>query len=116
MATLQRSAAQVLPQMLHYSDNSNGAMRSARGYQFPPFVVLERGLPLTNWLRARRHMMEAVGMVEALAALLATLHAKSKVHRDIKPDNILMLQHSASWCLLDMGIVADIGASLHLGT
>ena len=55
-------------------------------------------------------------MVEALAALLATLHAKSKVHRDIKPDNILMLQHSASWCLLDMGIVADIGASLHLGT
>ena len=49
-------------------------------------------------------------MVEALAELLATLHESGRVHRDLKPANVLLLNSSMLWRLLDMGIVAGIGA------
>ena len=32
----------VLPPMLHASANADGAVRSARGFRFPPYMVLDR--------------------------------------------------------------------------
>ena len=49
-------------------------------------------------------------LVEELAELLAALHGGGRVHRDIKPDNVLYLTTSLTWRLMDMGITAATGA------
>ena len=103
---------QVLPPLLHASENADGAARSRAGVPFPPFIVLERGIPLFEWAQQPRRQMESIVMVEALAELLATLHESGRVHRDLKPANVLLLNSSMLWRLLDMGIVAGAGASL----
>ena len=75
----------------------------------------ERGLSLREWQRQQqRRPAETVVMVEALAGLLATLHARGRVHRDVKPDNVLYLTSTSDWRLLDLGIVADAGGALAL--
>ena len=102
---------QLLPPLLHANDNVNGAVCSRNGFVFPPFIVLERGIPLYEWAQQPRRQMESIVMVEALAELLATLHCAGRVHRDLKPANVLWLTSSMVWRLLDMGIVADIGAA-----
>lgn len=51
-------------------------------------------------------------MLDGLAALVQRLHAGGRVHRDLKPDNALLLLNTASWCLLDLGIVSQAGALL----
>jgi serine/threonine protein kinase len=49
-------------------------------------------------------------MIERLAQLLVVLHSSSRVHRDLKPDNVLYLLGSTQWRLLDRGIAASVGA------
>ena len=102
----------VLPQMHFASDNADASARSQRGFVFPPYIVLERGVVLADWMMQPRPVSEAVVMVEALASLLATLHRNGRVHRDIKPHNVLFLITSLRWCLMDMGIVAPLGVFL----
>jgi serine/threonine protein kinase len=97
----------VLPQLLRASSNAGGAVRSRSGFVFPPYLVLERGGTLQQWKPEERSFFEIVSMV---AALLNTLHASGRVHRDLKPDNVLHLLPSTQWRLLDLGIVANIGA------
>lgn len=92
--------------------NADGAVRSASGMPLPPFIVLERGVTLTEWARHERKAMQVIGMVEAVADLLVALHGSGRVHRDVKPDNVLLMLHTQMWRLLDMGIVATVGASV----
>ena len=103
---------QALPQLIHASDNAGSAVRSRSGYAFPPFVVLERGLTLKEWVKQERSFGEIMSMVEHLAHLLNVLHTSGRVHRDLKPLNILYLLQSTQWRLLDLGIAAKVGASL----
>ena len=51
-------------------------------------------------------------MVEALTRLLGSLHAAGYVHRDVKPENVVVLMQSMKWRMLDLGICARIGARL----
>ena len=74
----------VLPDLIHASDNADGSAVSANGFAFPPYLVLERGMPLKEWLGRQRRAMEVAVMVEALAELLATLHGALRIHRDVK--------------------------------
>ena len=104
----------VLPAKVSASDNAGGQARSAHGYVFPPYLVLQRGLPLKDWAQEERRTMEVWGMVEALAALLAHLHSGGLVHRDLKPANVLAMQNM-QWRLLDMGVVARAGARCRIG-
>lgn len=68
-------------------------------------------MTLREWqMNTKRRTMEAAVMVEALAELLAHLHSAGRVHRDIKPDNVLYLLRSTAWRLLDFGIVSAPGA------
>ena len=72
---------QVLPQLHHISDNADGAVRTTSGVPFPPFLVLERGQTLADWCMQPRKALQVIGMVEAVAELLATLHASGRAHR-----------------------------------
>jgi serine/threonine protein kinase len=47
-----------------------------------------------------------------LARGLSVLHAAGKVHRDVKPSNILV-EDSGRVVLLDFGVVAELGEAFH---
>ena len=103
--------SKALPTVRFSSDNRDCAARSRSGFVFPPFIVLERGVTLSNWARKQQRSSFSVAlMVEELGKLLAGLHDAGLVHRDIKPDNALYLLNSTTWRLLDVGIVAKAGA------
>jgi serine/threonine protein kinase len=104
----------IMPPLFHADDNAAGAVRSRSGYTFPPFLVLERGTTLRQWLQEDRNFFEVTTMVEALARLLDSLHAAGYVHRDVKPDNVVLLMQSTKWRMLDLGICARIGVQLVL--
>ena len=58
---------QVLPPLLHASENAKGATQSRNGFVFPPYIVLERGIPLFEWAQQPRRQMEVIVMVEVLS-------------------------------------------------
>ena len=107
--------AQLLPTLHHATNNADGAIstHSLPGHHifpFPAFMVLERGATLSDWCSRLRNYGEVLGMIESLARLLTILHSAGCVHRDLKPDNVLLLLESTEWKLIDLGIVARAGA------
>jgi serine/threonine protein kinase len=74
-------------------------------------------MTLSQWSLQERGYGEVLTMIESVARLLAVLHGSGRVHRDLKPDNLLYMLQSTKWRLLDFGIVCNIGApciaSLH---
>ena len=101
----------IMPDLLHASDNGDRSVCSRSGYAFPAHIIMERGTTLRAWSSDVRNFFEVTTMVEALARLLDGLHCAGFVHRDIKPDNAILLIQSTKWRLLDLGIVARIGES-----
>ena len=61
------------------------------GFEFPPFLVLERGITFGAWAEQRRRYSEVLTMFEQIAELLHVLHASGRVHRDLKPANALYM-------------------------
>ena len=99
-----------LPDLQFATDNHDGSVKSSVGaFVFPPLMVIERGLAMSQWVAGERRTIEVLVLVESAAELLNTLHSNGRVHRDIKPDNLLYLPGSAVWRLLDMGICAPVG-------
>ena len=74
------------------------------GYAYPPFLVTDRGITLTQWLTRPRPPAAILAMAVEVAELLAVLHRAGMVHRDIKPANVLLVTHTQQWRLLDVGI------------
>ena len=82
-----------------------------------PFLVMEllEGTSLTGWLKAhggRVSPLQAVQVLLPVADALAAAHAQGVIHRDIKPDNILVVPDGPGAFLpkiVDFGIakVAD---------
>jgi serine/threonine protein kinase/tetratricopeptide (TPR) repeat protein len=80
-----------------------------------PFLVMElvRGESLTRWLSAQRgHPLEArITLIAALARAVDVVHARGLVHRDLKPDNVIIRDadggkaaRAPEPCLLDFGL------------
>ncbi|MFO1330467.1 MAG: HAMP domain-containing protein [Rubrivivax sp.] len=72
------------------------------------YMVLEyeRGQPLRTWWPQQHATLGEAGLVERLVPLLdglESVHAAGYLHRDIKPDNIQVREHDASFVLLDFG-------------
>jgi hypothetical protein len=101
--------AQCMPQLMHADDNAKGTIVSRSGYRFPPFLVLDRGVTLTQWLDVKRFPSAMWAMAAEVLELLALLHQSGSVHRDLKPENVLFIFHTQQWRLLDFGIAANVG-------
>ena len=76
-----------------------------------PFLVMEllHGEPLDDVLNRRQRLpaLNAVQLMLPVASALAAAHAKGIVHRDIKPDNIILVSDDSGAIvpkLLDFGI------------
>ena len=65
-----------------------------------------------SWRRSKRGFHMVLHMFHDLAECLEIVHRSGRVHRDMKPGNVLLMLHSQCWRLLDFGIAAEIGAVL----
>ena len=110
----QETYRACLPGLVRAASNADGAVASPDGYPFPPFMVLDRGVTLSQWLDDPRSPGAILVMAAEVLELLVTLHASGMVHRDIKPENLLLVLHKLKWRLLDFGIVAPVGASVSM--
>jgi WD40 repeat protein len=79
-------------------DGAYLVMRYLRGGSLRHLLKQEGALPLEN----------AVHMVDQIASALTVAHRHGVVHRDIKPDNIL-LDDDGNAFLADFGIAKDLG-------
>jgi serine/threonine-protein kinase len=79
----------------------------------PPFMVMELVQGLTVAELIRRHgpfpIPEAVDIVDQLLSALGSAHALGIVHRDVKPQN-LMIDAERRLKVLDFGIARVVGA------
>lgn len=102
----------ALPALHAAADHGKNA-RSQDAHVYPPYLVVERGTCLTEWLRSQRSSEAVHAMVLDVAAQLAKVHDAGLVHRDIKPGNVLFMLRTQAWRLIDFGIAATAGAHLH---
>ncbi|MEO8843753.1 MAG: serine/threonine-protein kinase [Kofleriaceae bacterium] len=74
------------------------------------FVAMElvEGTSLRDWIRPPRTWREVVRVVIAAGRGLAAAHAAGIVHRDVKPDNI-MISPTGAVKLVDFGLARDLG-------
>ena len=85
---------------IHDAGESDGAV----------YLVLElaAGVPLRAWLGPDRGWRAVVRVMRDVAAGLAAVHRAGVVHRDVKPDNILVDGDRAR--LVDFGLAGDAAA------
>jgi eukaryotic-like serine/threonine-protein kinase len=78
-----------------------------------PFLVLEyvRGLPLHLWVEHHNPDFISLARVGAECALvLGTLHRRGVLHRDLKPEHILIRESDEQPVLVDFGVADHEGA------
>jgi len=77
-----------------------------------PYCVMDYvpGRGLADALRAGLDASAVAGTVAALARTLAACHAAGVVHRDVKPENVLLREEDGAPVLLDFGLAwsADV--------
>ena len=69
----RRAELPCVPQVFAASDNADGALRSPSGWPFPPYVVMERGATLREWLQAS--LCSTVYCIAAMRAIISLTFA-----------------------------------------
>ena len=64
------------------------------GMKCPAYIIMERGVTCQQWMRQPRRFSEQLTFLEQMAELLAVLHSAGRVHRDMKPANVLWMLNS----------------------
>ena len=62
------------------------------------------GRTLSSWLGKKWPAADAARLVSVLCDALAAAHAQGVIHRDVKPDNVMLSPHAPGLKLLDFGI------------
>jgi serine/threonine protein kinase/tetratricopeptide (TPR) repeat protein len=78
------------------------------------FVAMElvRGETVGAWLRAGpRRWREVLARFVAAGQGLAAAHRAGMIHRDFKPDNVLVRASDGRVCVTDFGLVMPVGAA-----
>ena len=93
--------------------NADGLICDASGHALPPFMVIDRGEPLRSFLaRAETERITVVHTLVFVVKCLRALHAAGLVHGDLSPENIVRLEATHSWAVIDFGCAAPQGALL----
>jgi serine/threonine-protein kinase len=77
-----------------------------------PWIAMElvEGMPLTQLMRGPIDADQVIGLVTQVADVLAAAHARGVTHRDLKPDNIILVPDDARYPVR----VIDWGIAHHL--
>ncbi len=75
-------------------------------------MELVEGRPLDAILRERGRLSlpEVLAITDQVAGALAAVHARQLVHRDVKPNNILIEHGTGRAVLLDLGVARDLAS------
>ncbi len=97
--------AQALARISHQNVVSVFEVGWVGGQLFLAMEFIE-GVTLAQWLRQQpRSWQQMLAVFEAAARGLAAAHAQGIVHRDFKPDNV-MVAHSGRVCVTDFGLAS----------
>jgi eukaryotic-like serine/threonine-protein kinase len=59
---------------------------------------------------------QTIGVLQEILAGLAVIHSKNKIHRDLKPDNIIRRAKDGKLVLIDFGAVKEVRQAAGMGT
>jgi serine/threonine-protein kinase len=110
MAERFRHEVKLARRVTHTNVARTFELGSAEGVMFCTMELIE-GESLTNRLEQRKRLpvAEAVAIASAMCDALEAAHAAGVIHRDIKPDNVL-LAHDGRVVLADFGVAAVAAA------
>ncbi|HEX9565223.1 MAG TPA: serine/threonine-protein kinase [Gemmatimonadaceae bacterium] len=108
--------AQLAAKLSHPNIIPIHAVAEVDGFVFYVMAFID-GETLTRRVQTRGPLVgsEAVRILREVAWALAHAHAQGLVHRDVKPDNILIEASSGRALVADFGIAAAIGEGASLG-
>jgi eukaryotic-like serine/threonine-protein kinase len=115
---LFESEAQVLAELGETSDRLP-ALYAYFEEQGEFYLVQEfiAGQTLTAELAGRQlSEAETIEVLQEILAGLAVVHGKNKIHRDLKPDNIMRRAKDGKLVLIDFGAVKEVRQAAGMGT
>jgi eukaryotic-like serine/threonine-protein kinase len=115
---LFESEAQVLAELGETSDQLP-ALYAYFEEQGEFYLVQEfiAGQTLTAELAGRQlSEAETIEVLQEILAGLAVVHSKNKIHRDLKPDNIIRRAKDGKLVLIDFGAVKEVRQAAGMGT
>jgi tetratricopeptide (TPR) repeat protein/predicted Ser/Thr protein kinase len=105
-----RKEARALARLSHQNVVQVYEVGEHEGQTFLAMEYVE-GTTLTGWLKASRSWQEILRVFEAAGRGLAAAHSAGVIHRDFKPDNVL-ISNARRVCVADFGLaVADEDAA-----
>jgi eukaryotic-like serine/threonine-protein kinase len=111
LAERLRREARVLAKLEHPSIvpiHDVGTLPDGRAYYAMKYV---RGERLDEWLAAGRPRAEALRLFQRIAEAVAFAHAQGVVHRDLKPQNVMVGPFGEA-LVLDWGLAKEVGPVL----
>ncbi len=79
-----------------------------------PFIVMDYvpGQTLAELMHGPLNESEAIHYIRQVGAALSVMHANNLLHRDVKPENIILRQGTHSVVLIDFGIAREFTAGV----